>query len=194
MSNDFSRVVVIGGSAGAVEALETLFARLPSEFPAPIFVVLHLSPSFPSNLPRILSNVNGSLARHPSSGEIIQAGIIYVAPPDCHMLIEKGQVKVLMGPKENRSRPAINVLFRSAAYEFGANVIGVVLSGALDDGTSGLWEIKRRGGIAVAQDPEDAKHSAMPLSAVENVNVDYVLPAVQIPELLISLCFSEVST
>lgn len=177
-----------------MEALETLFARLPSEFPAPIFVVLHLSPSFPSNLPRILSNVNGSLARHPSSGEIIQAGIIYVAPPDCHMLIEKGQVKVLMGPKENRSRPAINVLFRSAAYEFGANVIGVVLSGALDDGTSGLWEIKRRGGIAVAQDPEDAKHSAMPLSAVENVNVDYVLPAVQIPELLISLCFSEVST
>jgi two-component system chemotaxis response regulator CheB len=188
-----NKIVVIGGSAGALQALETLFARVPSELPATIFVVLHLASHLPSNLPRILSSLDGWVARNPMAEEKIEPGAVYVASPDRHMLIEKGRVKSVMGPKENRHRPAVNVLFRSAAYEYGGKVIGVVLSGSLDDGTSGLWEIKRRGGVAIVQDPTDAVHPWMPRSAIENADVDYVRPVAEIPELLVSLCSSEVS-
>lgn len=191
VSEQGNRVIVIGASAGGVEALTFLFDQMPSRLPAPMFVVQHLAPWHRSHLTEILSK-DGHEARNPLMEEPIQQGIIYVAPPNCHMLLEDGKVKAVPGPKENRQRPAINVLFRSAAQEFGPRVIGVVLSGTLDDGTCGIWDIKRRGGIAIVQDPADAAHPQMPRSVIENVNVDYVRPLAEIPQLLTSLCSVEV--
>src|SRR5215831_303891 len=166
-------VVVIGASAGGVETLKALFAGMPSHFPAAIFITMHLSPNHPSHLAEIVQNADGFVAKNPSEEETIKRGFVYIAPPNRHMLIEDGKVLLMTGPKENRHRPAINVLFRSAAYAYGPKVIGVILSGALDDGTSGLWEIKRKGGIAIVQDPTEALHPGMPNNAIENVSVDY---------------------
>jgi len=155
---------------------------------------MHLSPNHPSHLAEIVQNTDGFVAKNPSEEETIEPGFVYVAPPNKHMFIEDGKVVLATGPKENRHRPAINVLFRSAAYVYGPKAIGVILSGTLDDGTSGLWEIKRKGGIAIVQDPADALHAQMPTNAIENVAVDYVLPVADIPRLLLSLCTAEVKT
>jgi two-component system, chemotaxis family, protein-glutamate methylesterase/glutaminase len=126
-------------------------------------------------------------ALHPEDGTKIKPGVIYVAPPDHHLLIESTRMAVKKGPKENRFRPSIDALFRSAAYNYGARAIGVILSGALDDGTSGLWSIKRLGGIAVVQQPDDARFESMPKSALEYVEVDYSMPAAEIGPLLTRL-------
>jgi len=187
-------LIVIGASAGGVETLKRLFSIIPSNLPAAIFVTIHLSPNHPSHLPEILSGCNGFVAKNPGDEEVIEPGVIYVAPPNRHMLIEDGTAVLATGPKENRHRPAINVLFRSAAYAHGPKVIGVLLTGALDDGTSGLWTIKRRGGIAIVQDPTEALHPQMPKNAIENVAVDYVVPVADIPALLTLLCKTEVPT
>src|SRR5688572_25460972 len=144
----FQYVVVIGASAGGVESLREVVKGLPADLPAAVFVVLHISPFQPSSLPEILSRSGPLPACHPEDGAKIEAGRIYTAPPDHHLLIERGRVAVAKGPKENRFRPSIDALFRSAAYSYGPKVIGIVLSGALDDGTSGLWSIKRLGGTA----------------------------------------------
>jgi two-component system chemotaxis response regulator CheB len=130
-------------------------------------------------------------ALHPAGGQAIDCGTIYVAPPDYHLLLERDRVDLWRGPKENRHRPAVNALFRSAAVAFGNRVIGVVLSGLLDDGAAGLWWIKRFGGIAVVQDPEDAQSPEMPAAALEHVKVDYVLPASEIGPLLAKLTEQE---
>ena len=135
-------------------------------------MVLHLQPTSPSVLPEILSR--GALhAVHPEDGEVIRPGCIYVAPPDHHLLVEGETLGIKKGPKESRFRPAVDALFRSAAHTRAPNVIGVVLSGVLDDGTSGLWNIQRLGGVTVVQDPEDAAFDAMPRHALEQVQVDY---------------------
>jgi two-component system, chemotaxis family, protein-glutamate methylesterase/glutaminase len=148
---------------------------------------LHISPYQRSNLPEILTRAGSLKAAHATDGESIEHSKIYVAPPDRHLLLESGRVRVTKGPKENRFRPAIDPLFRSAAYAYGPGVIGVVLTGALDDGTAGLWAIKDRGGIAVVQDPAEAEQTSMPLSALNNVEVDYCLPINEIAKLLIIL-------
>lgn len=148
-------IIVIGASAGGVEALSTLVAGLPAGLRAAVFVVLHIGNN-PSILPEILTKAGPIPAIHPPSGELIVRGKIYVAPPDRHLLIEPNHMRLSHGPKENRARPAVNPLFRSAAAAYGQQVTGVILTGALDDGTAGLAEIKRRGGIAAVQDPKTA--------------------------------------
>lgn len=177
-------IVVIGASTGGVAALMELVKALPADFPAPIFVVMHMPADSPSLLPQLLSSVSALKARHPQDGEVVEAGVIYVARPDHHLLLEGNRVLVTRGPKENRFRPSIDALFRSAAYTYGPRVIGVVLTGYLDDGTSGLWSVQRMGGVAVVQEPSDAEQPSMPTNALEFVAADYVLPLAQLGALL----------
>jgi len=180
-------IVVIGASAGGVIALLELVKTLPPDFPAPIFVVQHVAPDSPSILPHLLSAVSSLPARHPKDGEVVEPGVIYVAAPDHHLLVEGDKVLVKRGPKENRFRPSIDALFRSAAYTYGPRVIGVVLTGYLDDGTSGLWSVQRMGGLTVVQDPADAQQPAMPANALEFVAADYVVPLAELGGLLVRL-------
>ena len=180
-------IIVIGASAGGVEALKVLVAGFPHDLQATIFVVLHLSATGPSILAEILTGAGLLPAPQVVKGEIIAPGHIYVAPPDHHLLVEQGHVRVTRGPKENRFRPAVDVLFRSAAYAYGPRVIGVILTGALDDGTAGLWAVKDRGGLAVVQDPQEALHSSMPQSALRHVSVDACLPLAEIVPMLVQL-------
>jgi two-component system, chemotaxis family, protein-glutamate methylesterase/glutaminase len=177
-------IVVVGASAGGVEALSQLVRGLPPEIPAAIFVVLHTPPSGTSVLPRILSRAGRLPAAHARNGEPIETGRIYVAPPDHHLLLQRGFVRLARGPRENSNRPAVDPLFRTAARAYGGRVVGVVLSGTLDDGTAGLIAIKRRGGVAVVQDPNDALFSGMPHSAIDNVEVDHVVPIAFMADLL----------
>lgn len=179
--------IVIGASAGGVETLRDVVAGLAADLPAPVFVVLHVPPFVASTLPQILSNAGPLPAVHAEDGAAIAPGRIYVAPPDHHLLIDGEQMAVKRGPKENHFRPSIDALFRSAAYLYGPAAIGVVLSGALDDGTSGLWSIKRLGGIAVVQQPDQARFESMPRSALDYVDVDHNLPSTQIGALLCRL-------
>jgi two-component system, chemotaxis family, protein-glutamate methylesterase/glutaminase len=177
-------IVVIGASAGGMEALQKLVSRLPADLPASLFVVWHLSPGIKSMLPAVLDRAGPLKAAHPADGDRIEPGRIYVAPNDHHMLLENGYIRITKGPKENRFRPAVDPLFRSAAYIYGPRVIGVVLTGALDDGTAGLYTIKLRGGTAIVQEPADATIRAMPLNALEHTEADYRLPVGEIGELL----------
>lgn len=173
-------IVVVGGSAGGIEALQRLLEALPMSLPAAVFVVVHTHPTSPGYLPQILTRAGSLPAAHAEDGEPVVSGRIYVAPPDHHLLIEDGHVRLTKGPKENRSRPAVDTLFRSAAYFHGPRVIGVILSGMLDDGTAGLWTVKDRGGCALVQEPEDAQFSSMPESALRHVQVDERLPAAEL--------------
>lgn len=168
-------IIVIGASAGGVEALKKFVHELPTDLPGAIFVVLHIPAEYPSALPEILSHAGPLPALHPANGSPIEHRRVYVAPPDCHMLIERGSVYLVHGPKENRHRPAIDPLFRSAAVAYGRRVIGVVLTGMLNDGTAGLLAIKRMGGVTVVQDPTEAPYPDMPSSALQHVKVDYCL-------------------
>jgi two-component system chemotaxis response regulator CheB len=180
-------IVVIGASAGGVEALMQITAKLPDRLSAAIFVVLHLHPEVPSLLPRILSRAGPLSATHPTDGESIRYGRIYVAPPDHHLLVEPGIVKLSRGPTENTFRPAIDPLFRSAAVAYRSRVIGVILTGSLDDGTAGLRAVKEMGGVAIVQDPDDAVYPSMPQSASEFVDVDHIVPVSDVPDLLVRL-------
>ena len=180
-------VIVIGASAGGVEALTALAQRLPTDLPAALFIVLHVPAYGTSVLPSILNRHGPLPAVHPRDGEEIRPGRIYVAPPDHHLLLDPGRVRLTRGPAENGHRPAVDTLFRSAARAYGPRVQGVVLTGTLDDGTAGLQAIKMRGGIALAQDPEEALFASMPRSAIENVPVDYVLPLAPLAETLVRL-------
>jgi two-component system chemotaxis response regulator CheB len=177
-------IIVIGASAGGVHTLSETFAGLPADLPAAVFAVLHISPFGKSALPAILSRASVLPAGHPVDGEPIQHGRIYVAPPDRHLALEPDCIRLSMGPTENGHRPAIDVLFRTAAKSFGRRVIGVVLTGNLDDGTAGLALVKERCGIAVVQDPEEADYPSMPASALRNVPVDHVLSIAEIGPLL----------
>jgi two-component system chemotaxis response regulator CheB len=180
-------IIVIGASAGGVEALSKLVGQLPEEMPAALFIVLHIPAQNPSLLPHILSRAGPLPATHPQDGEGIRRGHIYVAPPDYHLLLERDRIRVVRGPKENRHRPAIDPLFRSAAVAYGPRVVGVILTGSLDDGAAGLWAIKQRGGIAVVQEPDDALYPSMPSSALAHVQVDYRLPVAEMGTTLVQL-------
>jgi len=177
-------IVVVGASAGGVTALQQLVANIPEDFLGSIFVVLHIPAHSPSNLPSILTSAGNLTAVHPKNGEIIKPGKIYCAPPDHHMLLHGKKILVTKGPKENRFRPSIDALFRSAAYTYGNRVIGVILSGVLNDGTSGLWSVGRLGGLTIIQDPKEASHPEMPLNVLEYVKVKHQLQVKEISALI----------
>lgn len=169
---------------GGVAALKTLVAGLPPDLPASIFIVRHTPDSAPDVLADILETA-GPLSCHPATdGEAIRHGRIVTAPPGRHLLVMEDHVQLAAGPRENRWRPAIDPLFRSAAVAAGSRVIGIVLTGLLDDGSSGLAAIKRCGGLAVVQSPDDAEYPQMPENALAAVDADYVLPVREMPALI----------
>ena len=180
-------IVVIGASAGGIDSVVQIVRQLPADFPGSIFVVVHFPGSVTSTLPRILSRAGPLPAHHAKDREPIQSGVIYVAPPDCHLTLLDGHLHLSRGPKENGSRPAIDPLFRTAARSFGQRVIGIVLSGNLNDGTAGLIAIKQRGGAAMVQSLETALYPSMPRSAMEHLEVDYALAPDEMGELLTEL-------
>src|SRR5262245_4144777 len=186
-------IVVIGASAGGVETSKELVAGLPADLPAAVFLVIHIPPESKSTLPQILTRCGPLPATHPGDGDPFRKGRLYVAPPDHHLILEGNVMRVRRGPVHNGHRPAIDPLFRSAALHFGPRAIGVVLSGTLDDGTSGLRTIKRRGGLAVVQDPNTALFSGMPASALASVDVDHTAAAAAIGPLLGQLAHQETS-
>jgi two-component system chemotaxis response regulator CheB len=180
-------IVVIGASAGGIQALTTLVAGLPRNFPASLLVVVHIPPYANSRLPEILSRSGPLLASHAQQGEAIEPGRIYIAPPDRHLLVRTGWTELSRGPRENHARPAIDPLFRTAARAYGRRTIGIVLSGALYDGSMGLLAIKTRGGLAIVQDPNEAIVDSMPRRAIERAAADHILPVAEIAAVLIDL-------
>ena len=179
-------VVVVGASAGGVQVLLDLAAALPAQFPACVLVVLHVG-AHRSLMPELMTARGPLRAIHPTDGQPLQPGTIFLAPPDHHMLVEDGLVRINRGPKENHARPAVDPLFRSAALACGPRVVGVLLSGRLDDGTAGLQAIKRCGGLAVVQDPDDAEQPEMPRSAMAHVDVDACVAGALLGQVLADL-------
>jgi two-component system, chemotaxis family, protein-glutamate methylesterase/glutaminase len=169
-------VVIAGASAGGVEALVELVRSLPADFPHPMLVVLHVAPTGTSVLPAILARACRLPVGAPTDGEELQAGHVYVAPPDCHLVVEDSRLRLSQAPRENGHRPAIDPTMRTAANAYDGATIGIVLSGSRDDGTAGLMAIKASGGTAIVQDPDEALYPAMPLSALAHVEPDAVLP------------------
>jgi two-component system, chemotaxis family, protein-glutamate methylesterase/glutaminase len=181
------RLIVIGASAGGVEALKTIARELPAGLPAAVLVVVHFPPEGTSVLPQILERAGPLRAAHVLGAEPLQPGRIYIAPPDRHLLVTPGQVQVSAGARENGLRPAADPLFRSAARHYGRGVVGVVLSGNLNDGTMGLLAVRERGGITVVQDPAEALYPGMPSSAVEHARPDHICTLDEIGPLLVGL-------
>lgn len=183
------RIIAVGASQGGVTALRSLASALPADFPGALLIVLHVRSG--SILPSLLNDVSALHASHAEDGEPIEAGRIYVAPPDAHMLAIDGRLELTHGPRENWARPAIDPLFRSVAESYGDNAVGVVLTGQLNDGTAGLYEIKRRGGTTIVQNPAEAEAPGMPESARRNVKIDFCLKLAEIPPLLDRLAREE---
>lgn len=180
-------IIVIGASAGGLQALQQLKYGLPAELDAALLVVLHTFKHSGNVLPNILNRYGRFRALHPKDGASIEKGRMYIAPPDFHMIVEAGRLRVTQGPRENRYRPAIDALFRSAAAVYGPRVIGVVLTGLLDDGSTGLMVVRAAGGQAIVQDPDTALYSSMPRSALRQVPDAHVVPLEEIPGLLLRL-------
>lgn len=185
-NNASQRVVVIGASAGGIEAICTVLAGLPADFPWPILIVVHIGAG-PSQLPAILSRCGPLPAVHPQAGTLLEPGHVYVAPPNHHLIVADHHAQLTHGPRENRTRPAIDPLFRSASRAYRHGAIGIILSGELDDGTAGLFALKARGGVAIVQDPDEAFSASMPRHALEEVAVDYCLPVAHIAPRLVEL-------
>lgn len=180
-------IIVIGASAGGVEAVAGLVEGLPRDLAAAVFVVVHFPAHVTSVLPRIITRRGTLPAVHSRDGAPIEHGCVYVAPPDLHLMVERGCMRLVRGPRVNAARPAVDPLFRSAARAYGPRVIGVVLTGNLDDGTAGMIAVHAGGGVCIVQDPDDALYAGMPSSAAQNVPVDHVLPLAEIPQLLTRL-------
>lgn len=183
-----SRLFVIGASHSGLQALCALLADLPANFPAPVFIVQHAAREGHSRLPELLAKAGPLPASHPRPGESIRPGHIYVAPPDHHMLVRPKYVWLSRGPRENHTRPSVDPLFRSAALAYGTAVVGVVLTGYLDDGTAGAIAVKARGGTVIVQNPADATAPSMPRSALNHVpDVDHCGDVKEIAALLVQL-------
>lgn len=180
-------IIVVGASAGGLDALQQLVAGFPRDLDAAVLAVLHTSNHSGSLLPEILNRAGELPVVHPSDKTKIERGRVYIAPPDNHMIVNDGHLRVIQGPRENLHRPAIDPLFRSAAATYGRRVIGVVLTGLLDDGTSGLMLVRAAGGEALVQDPETALFASMPKSALARVPDACVLPLAEIPKVLVKL-------
>jgi two-component system chemotaxis response regulator CheB len=180
-------IVVIGASSGGVEALTNLVAGLPERVPAAVFIVLHIRPDAPSQLPAILNRAGRLPAAHAVDGEPIRLGRIYVAPPGLQTYVERSRIGVRRAPAENLHRPAIDPLFRTAAHHHRGRVIGIVLSGQRDDGTAGLLAIRRGGGLVIVQDPVDAMFPSMPVNAMESADADYCVRSAEIGPLVARL-------
>ena len=180
-------IIVIGASAGGTDALPRLIGSLPANLPASVFIVQHIPAQGSGFLPEIIRRVASLSVQHAVDGEKIRHGHVYVAPPDYHLQVERERVRLFRGPRENLHRPAIDTLFRTAADSYGPRVVGVVLSGYLDDGTAGLHAVKRHGGIAIVQDPKEAVAPAMPQSALRNVKVDHCVSLAQMGPILVRL-------
>ena len=170
----FRDIIVIGGSSGSFEVIRDLLRTLPADLPASVLITTHLAPSV-----SLLTILKGSCPlpiKEATSGEPLRQRQVYVAVPDAHLLVHDHHVLIRRGPRENLARPAIDPLFRSAACAFTTRVIGILLSGSLNDGTAGLAAIKACGGVAVVQDPDDAQVPSMPQSALRAIDVDYCVP------------------
>ena len=186
-------VVVVGASAGGVEALSAFFSALPPDLGAAVLVVLHISPDAPSQLARILQRLTTLPVKAAEDGEEVAPGHVYVASSDRHLMVQDDRVRITRGPREGRARPSVDVLFRSASLAYGPRVIAVVLSGALDDGTAGAWAVKDRGGLVLVQEPREAMQASMPESTILHVKVDHVAPVTALAEIVAGLVGSPVS-
>jgi two-component system, chemotaxis family, protein-glutamate methylesterase/glutaminase len=187
-------IVLVGASAGGVEALSRLVELLPEDIPASIFVVLHMGTESTSVLPAILDRAGPLVKGTVEDGSPIEHGRVYVAPPGLHMLLDRGRVRLGRGPREHGHRPAIDPLFRTAAASYGRRTVGVLLSGALDDGVAGLAGLKRRGGIALVQSPREAMFGGMPEAAIRKVQLDGVLPIAELAPELVRLATSPIQS
>lgn len=177
-------MVGVVASAGGVETLRTFVAGLPEDFAAAVAVVLHIPPTGPSVLPDILSRAGKLPARHPQDGDALEEGVILVAPPGRHLAVSRGHARLLAGPREHGHRPSADVLLRSVAENFGPAGSGVVLSGTMNDGASGLAAVRRMGGLALVQDPAEAAFANMPIAAIREADPQYVGPVAALPDRL----------
>jgi two-component system chemotaxis response regulator CheB len=177
-------LILIGGSAGSIGVLKTVIAAMPKNLAAAVCVIVHVTPRGRSTLPQLLNSSGALPAAHATDRARLERGRIYVAPPDQHLMIGDGHIHLTRGPKEGLHRPSINISFRSAAEAHGQRVVGVLLSGMLDDGASGLWEITRRGGVALIQDPDEAEFPSMPLNALMDAPVHFKLRSDHIAPIL----------
>ena len=182
-----AKVVVIGGSQGAIDALLKIVPDIPADIAAAILVVIHIPTEATSYLPNMLTRAGNVRVAHAVDREPLRAGEIYVAPPNYHLTVEDGEIRVLKGPRENRHRPAVDPLFRTAARSFGRATIAVLLSGNLDDGSAGVLAVRGRGGVAIVQDPADAQIGEMPKCALEYAGADYILPLQEIGPKIVEL-------
>jgi two-component system chemotaxis response regulator CheB len=183
-------IIVIGGSAGAIDALLRLVSRLPAGLPARVFIAVHVPANAVSALPAILARTGRLPARHPADGETTEPAMLYIAPPDHHLLVKPGAVRIVRGPRENGHRPAIDPLFRTAAASYGPRVIALVLSGNLDDGAAGVGAVAAAGGSVIVQDPNDSPYPSMPLHALASVPSATSARLDDIPALLVRLLHS----
>ncbi len=180
-------VVAIGASAGGVQALSQLLELIPGDVPAGFAIVLHRSPYFETRLSWVLSRRSALKVIEPDESASFRHGVVYVAPRDRHLVFDDSQIQLNRGPKEHRTRPAIDPLFVSAARTLGTRVIGVLLSGSGEDGVRGLVAIKSAGGLSLVQDPDEAQFSAMPERAIRNDDVDAILPLARIASMIVEL-------
>ena len=183
-------IVVIGASAGGISALKTIVSAFPADLPAAVFVAIHTTEDNPGRLPTLLNRVSKVPVLYAVNDTPVLPGRVYLARPGRHLVLDRNRIKLTLGPRENRHRPAVDVLFRTAAQAYGSRVIGVVLTGNLDDGALGLAEIKQRRGLALVQDPEEAEAPSMPRNALEAVEPDYILPLAEIAPKIVEIATS----
>jgi two-component system, chemotaxis family, protein-glutamate methylesterase/glutaminase len=187
MKQCFNRIFVIGASAGGMEACRELFSLLPRNFPSPILLVIHTPEGAPGLMAAVLQRASRMTVINAREGESLLPAHVYVAPPNYHLQVTPGRMQLVNGPSENRHRPAIDLLFRSAALSYGPAAVGIILSGYLDDGSAGLFRVKQAGGIAIVQDRDDATVPDMPRNASERVHPDYSVPIRELAPLMVQL-------